>query len=224
MAMASIIRRDQSKTAGQDERSSVFNFDDVAKRAETYLQGVKQKAAEILAEAESEAERIREKSRVEGLQQARKEANAGVKALVAEQMKVMIPNFQSKFDAIAAERDNWLHRWENDAIELSIKIAEQLTLREFEREPASVALLVREALEFISNSHQVEIHLNPKDRSMMSVELDNIVAGLRRVATVTFVEDPSIERGGCRVLSEHGEIDQQQSTRLARITEELLGD
>lgn len=222
--MASIIRAGEQPVASPNRGAIAFNYDDVVQRAEAYLNKVKQQAQQILVEARQEADAVREQARVSGMQQAKQEAQAGLRALVNEQVNVLLPAIQSQFEELNKAKDAWLHRWEQDAVKLALRIAERVVASEIERRPEVAADLTREALELLSQAKQVEVQLHPDDHRLLEDHLEQIQAGIGKVASVQFVTNSDVRRGGCVVLSEHGEVDQNIDTRIERISEELLAE
>ena len=82
--------------------------------------------------------------------------------------------------------------------------------------------LVREALELAASSPDVELHLHPEDHAALGAQIEKLAAEIARVGQPRVVADPNIERGGCRIDTRFGTIDQQPAAQLARIEQELL--
>jgi flagellar assembly protein FliH len=123
---------------------------------------------------------------------------------------------------LADARHQWLRHWEKAAVELAMKVAERIVRREVAASPAVAIGLVREALEMAAGSPRIRICLNPADRDALGDEAQRLTKEIARTADTQIVSDPSISRGGCRVETQHGVIDQRIETQLDRIAEELL--
>jgi flagellar assembly protein FliH len=82
--------------------------------------------------------------------------------------------------------------------------------------------LVREALHLAAGNERITIRLHPDDQATLGDRALKLVEELGSLAEVRIVAEPAISRGGCRVDTEFGSIDQQLEAQLARITEELL--
>ena len=63
--------------------------------------------------------------------------------------------------------------------------------------------------------------LHPDDVQTLGDQVSQIAAGLQSVGATGVVADPQVTRGGCRVETRFGTIDQQFESQLKRIEEEL---
>ena len=80
---------------------------------------------------------------------------------------------------------------------------------------------MREALELAAGEDHLRLHLNPADHETLGPRVTLLIKELSGLATPEVVADPAITRGGCRVETRFGVIDQQFEAQLARIEEEL---
>jgi flagellar assembly protein FliH len=69
-------------------------------------------------------------------------------------------------------------------------------------------------------SRNVVLHLHPDDAALVRESLSS-TEGER---AWTIMEDPLIERGGCRVSSESSQVDAQAETRLRALISAVAGD
>ena len=94
-------------------------------------------------------------------------------------------------------------------LELITKVVEQVVNHELVTSPESLQLLVSNALDLLPETPSVVLEINPRDRTL----LEPVIA---RLPTQWLVrEDDTITPGGCRLLSEHGEVDATVESRLA---------
>lgn len=198
-----------------------FNFDDVADRADTYLDGIRRQAAEILAEAQAEAQRIRQKARVEGIAAGRGEVEALVDKKLAEQLGTLLPALGAAVQQIQQAKQAWLAEWEKNAVHLAAAIAAKVIRRELAHAPEIPLQLVREALELAAGGGQVRVRLNPGDYQTLAPQAKTLVRELTPLGSTEVIADEAITPGGCRVETEFGAVDQQIESQLKRIEEEL---
>lgn len=93
--------------------------------------------------------------------------------------------------------------------ELISKVVQQVVNHELVTSPESLQLLVSNALDLLPETPSVVLEINPRDRTL----LEPVIA---RLPTQWLVrEDDTITPGGCRLLSEHGEVDATVESRLA---------
>jgi flagellar assembly protein FliH len=103
---------------------------------------------------------------------------------------------------------------------LSIAVARQLIRRELKTDPGQIVAVVREALAALpSASRKVSLYLHPEDADLVrhALSLDD---GRQRWK---LVEDPLLNRGGCRVVTETSNIDASVDKRMAAVIAKLLG-
>ena len=67
----------------------------------------------------------------------------------------------------------------------------------------------------------MRLHLNPADREALGDRVQQIANRMAKLGHVQLVSDSTVARGGCRVHTEFGDVDQQIESQLARIAAEL---
>jgi flagellar biosynthesis/type III secretory pathway protein FliH len=190
--------------------------------ASAYLGKVRSEADSIIKQARQEAAGIRAQATEEGRKAAFQAAEGQLKSKIDEQLVSLIPALKQAVTQILDARQSWQRHWEQHALRVAAAIASRVVRRQIERVPLITLDLVREALQLASGSERITLRLHPDDRAALGEQADKLIGELGSLADVRVQEDPSIGRGGCRVDTEFGSIDQQLETQLARITAELL--
>jgi len=217
--VASIIKAgDLSSLAGA---GASFNFDDIAQHADAYVRQVRDQAGKIVAEARAQADQIRRQAELEGLKVARTTMQAQVEAEAARRMEAILPALRSVVQETAIAKEAWLAKWERDGVRLATKIAERILRRELAVRPELPLTLVRESLELSASGEGVRIALHPEDVQAFGPQIDALLREMKRSTEAEILEDPAIGRGGCRIETRHGSIDQRLEVQLQRIEEEL---
>lgn len=221
--MATIIKRDsQVETpSGRSVRPIAFSFEEMAGRADEYLASVRKEAAKIVQQAHSEAEQVRRKAEQAGREAAEQAIEQLLNQRIQQQMRTLRPALEAVAQQINDARGLWLSEWETSAIHLSTKIAEKILRKKLDDAPDAPLALIRESLELASGSARVTLKLNPIDCKHLNDAAEEIVDSLKELAPATIVADASISRGGCRVITEFGEIDQRIESQLERLEQEL---
>ena len=80
---------------------------------------------------------------------------------------------------------------------------------------------LRETLELASGAGAITLHLHPDDYTALASHRESLTQQFGQLAEANIVADPAVTPGGCRVVTEHGMIDAQIETQLARIEQEL---
>jgi flagellar assembly protein FliH len=203
---------------------AAFNFEDLSRQAQGYVESVHEKAREILAQAEQDAVAIRQRAEKEGREAGQRAMEKLSADQVALQMKSALPALNKAIEELVQSRHAWLAHWESRAVHLATAIAARVVRREVAQAPDISLTLVREALEMAPGQSQITLRMNPDDQSALSCQIERLVQDFARLATLEIVADPAITRGGCRLETRHGAIDQQLETQLARIEAELTAD
>lgn len=198
-----------------------FNLDDLVVQGDKYLEGIRNQARELLAKAATEAELVRKKAEIEGRRAAEAAIDQLLDRKVAEQMQTVLPALRAVVKSLEEARPGWLSHWERRAVHLAGRIAARVLRRELARDPQVALPLVREALELARGSSEIRVLLNHEDHQALGPQVRVLATELARAATVDIVADERITRGGCRVETRHGAVDQQLDVQLGRIEEEL---
>jgi flagellar assembly protein FliH len=212
----------------------VFDYSDMHRQCEDYLEQARSEAQRISDEAKRDSEEIRrrayEEGRNEGLREGLSHAAADIEKKAAqladgmalEKLQTTFPALQSAGEAMVHERDRWLSRWESTAVELAVAIAEKILHREIELHPDVSVELVRETLDLAAGSSRLELRMHPDDVTLLGPHADEVVRAASRCGEVEISGDASIARGGCVIETQHGTIDAQLETQLGRIMSELV--
>lgn len=198
-----------------------FNFDDMADRANQYLDQVRAQAAQIMDAAQREAEKISHRAEEQGRQAALRAAEKVLDEKVNKQMQTLLPALKEAVTSIEQAKQTWLVHWEKTAVRLACRIAARILRREQQKDPQIALAMVKDALELASGSPEIHVHLNPDDHAALGGQVEALVGELSRLAQSKIVSDPAITAGGCRVVTRFGSIDKQFEAQLARIEQEL---
>jgi flagellar assembly protein FliH len=219
--MAGIIKAHTTNLASQAAHPAAFNFTDMGDQANAYLNQVRQQAAQIVAQARSEAEQIKTKSQAEGRQAALKAAELAIQGKLDEQLKQLMPALESAAQQLVQAKDQWQRHWESNLVQLATRIAERVIRREVANQPDIPLALVQEALDLATGSQKITLHLHPADRTALGDRVQQLAGRMVKLGPVHVVADETVGRGGCRVHTEFGVIDQQIESQLKRIETEL---
>jgi flagellar biosynthesis/type III secretory pathway protein FliH len=201
--------------------AGAFNFDDLGGRAKAYLEEVRRQAAEILAQAQQDAIDIRRRAEEQGQTAALEAAERLCEEKLARQTSTLMPALRDVVSGIHHAQSQWLMHWERTAIHVAAAIASRIIRRELRRTPDVTLALVREALELAAGSAAIQLRMHPDDLESLGKEVESLTSELARLGKPEIVADAQIEKGGCRLDTRMGTIDQQFAAQLARIEEEL---
>lgn len=221
--MATIIKRNAqaSPSTNPAVRAVAFNYQEMMDQAEDYIASVRNEAAKIVQQAHADAARVKKEAEQAGRKAAEEAIERILDEKIAKQMATLKPALEQVARQLTDARGRWLDEWERGAVKLAARIAEKILHRELEQEPTATTESIREALTLAIGAADITLHLNPEDYEHLRSETSAIAQSLAELAPTQVVADPTISRGGCRVTTRFGEIDQRLETQLARIVEEL---
>ena len=219
--MPGIIKAKEGNADSVSESHVAFNFDDIGKQAEDYLQNVRTQADDLIEQAKQRAKAAEDDARQEAWTEALKKLDATVEERTQQRLAETIPVLEKSIEEIRKKLDHWREQWEQKALNLATGIAEKIIQSELHNRPEIVLNQVRGALSLTSPKQQLELKLNPLDLEIIGSSMDQLLTSLGRIGNTAIVPDENIERGGCLVLTEFGVIDNQIRSQLDRIEAEL---
>lgn len=105
---------------------------------------------------------------------------------------------------------------------LAITIARRIVAAEIRQDPRVVERTVKAALDELACEGELQVHVHPDERVIVTRVLETDEAILGRFSDLRVIADRSVERGGCVVESDHGIIDANIPTQFAQIQRTLL--
>lgn len=178
-------------------------------------------SGDALAEAGCDAEAIRRQAEEQGRAAALAAAEEVLNEKVHRRVATLTAALDEAVCQIHASRTEWLAHWERTALRVATAIAERVIRRQLDRGPDVTLTLVREALEMAAGRGDVQLRLHPHDYETLGPHAKRLTKDLSRLGKVELVPDASISKGGCRVDTRFGSIDQQLDAQLRRIEQEL---
>jgi flagellar assembly protein FliH len=171
-------------------------------------------AAQIIEEAHAKAALIET--------EARQRMEATIRTEVqAEIVRVINPwrdELMKSLDELTTFRSTLAQQTENDLVRLALEIAQKVIHLEV-RSNAQVAVeLSRAALARVPSRTPATIHLNPEDFAYVESNQHQLPSG----HSLSFIEDRAIERGGCVVQTDMGEVDASIEQQFSEISAALL--
>jgi flagellar biosynthesis/type III secretory pathway protein FliH len=221
--MASVIKAGKVIRSGTPVQHSDFNLEDMSNNASRYLDTVRQQAAQILTQARQQAQETSAQAEQQGKQAAVEAATSSALAEVEARWQTLAPALQSAVEATSQLRHTWVRDWEENLLRLVVAVAERVVRGELTRRPEISHQWIRESLEMAAGGQRIKLLLNPDDYEALGEHRTTVADRFGDLSPTEIVPDPKITPGGCRVVTEHGHIDQQLEKQLARIEEELRG-
>lgn len=94
---------------------------------------------------------------------------------------------------------------EREVVKLAVEVAKKIVHREIQVDKDIIQTLVRVALSHVAEKSAVTVHLSPADYSYLLEQRAELSQSEGR--DISLLADKSIERGGCLIQTECGDID-----------------
>ena len=185
----------------------------------------RQKAAREHLPTARELDAMREAARREGFEQGLAEG----RRKGAEQIRRELQSARDAeqrhlaeiFEALNAPLAQLDRRIEWEVLALVIAMARQVIRRELRTSPHEVIGAVRAALgQLPVGARDVRVELHPDDARLVRESLQET----QEDARWRILEDPMLQRGGCRVKTDDSLVDATLESRLGAMVSQLLGD
>jgi flagellar biosynthesis/type III secretory pathway protein FliH len=165
----------------------------------------------LLAQAQAEADRLREAARAEGYEAGR-----------AEALAALSPALEALQTAVAAAHEERLaaaDQLEIHAVDLSLYLAEKVLSASLAVQPERVVEAVRGALRGIVERERVTVLVHPEDLELVREAMDELRATLGGIEHCEVQAERRVSRGGAIVRTQDGDVDARVETKLQRARE-----
>jgi flagellar assembly protein FliH len=166
---------------------------------------------DVLAQAQAEAEQLREAAIAEGFAAGRADALAALE-----------PALAALVQAVEDVREQQLQAaddLERRAVELGLALAKKVVGGTLEVKPEKVIDTVTGALRGIVERERVIVLVNPDDLEIVREAMEGIRASLGGMEHCVVEAERRVGRGGCLVRTPVGDIDARVETKLERAGE-----
>lgn len=172
----------------------------------------------ILRQAVDEAKRIKEEAYLKGIEEGEKKGRRDYEESIKRELELIaeIKNEMERF------REKIFKSSEKEIIQLSIAIAEKIIKQKISKDDGMIVDCINNIMKSVPGLEGLMIHLNPEDYDYMHSSKKGIKKIESKYKEINFVSDRRIEKGGCIIETDAGNIDTQVSSQLKRIHQEIL--
>jgi flagellar assembly protein FliH len=186
--------------------------------AKKIIESAKKKSLEIEAEVkktlDGEVKAEREKGREEGKESGFAEGKAEVERLISR-TQVMLERAQEK-------RGEILKETEKEIVDLVLLISRKVIKVISENQKNIIISNVAEAMRKVRAKGDVIIRVNLADLKLATEHKQEFTSLAEGVKSIHVVEDSSVDRGGCIIETDFGEIDARISSQIAELESRIL--
>jgi flagellar assembly protein FliH len=216
------ILRDADQRAFEEVQQKTDEIQVIKKKAEDeaekLVSDAKQSADEMTEKVESEIAEIRKKAEEEGYETGREAGYAEGQVEVER----LVQQLHAIIDKTIEKRNDIIDESETQIINLVIMIAKKVVKVISENQKNVVVNNVIQALRKLKSRGEVLIKVNLADVELTSEHIKDFMRMVENIRSVTVVEDSTVDRGGCIIETDFGEIDARISSQLHEIEEKIL--
>jgi flagellar assembly protein FliH len=165
-----------------------------------YLGGIEEK---VLKEAKKKALFIEKEAYEKGFEQGERDGLA----LGQKRIETTIQQLKELLLEMRGQQEKFWKAYEKEILELIFSIAKKVIRHEIELHPNIITATFREAFQYIVERDKIVVHLHPVDYQYLLAHPEQIPFILNDQEGVKVIEDHSITRGGCLLMTSFGEID-----------------
>ncbi len=199
-AIDSTPSADDAPAGGKVVRRAAF---ETGAAAEDVLERARQKAREIVGDAEARRQEILEQAREEGLRQ-------GLAAWNDAQIQA------------AHERDSYLAGCEQDVLRLAVRVAEKIIGESLKLDPALQVSIVREALRSVRQARQATIRVHPDAATEVEAKLEQLRREMPEGCVFVVKGDETVDPGGCVIQTDTSTVNASLRDQLRYFEERFL--
>jgi flagellar assembly protein FliH len=176
------------------------------------------RVAELEASAESRLEAAEREASKKGREEGREE---GYKEGVAEAER-LIGRLHVILDRAMDKRAEILQETEAQVVELVLLVAKKVVKVISENQKSVVIQNISQALRKLKTKSDVIVRVNLSDLQLASDHVKDFIQMTENAKKMQIVEDSTVDRGGCVIETDFGEIDARISSQLSELEERIL--
>ena len=206
---------EEVKKRNEEARDIKQNTD---REINSILEGAKKSAEEIISEAKLKADEIRHEARSQGMTAGREEGFAEGR----EEVDRLIERLHLIIDKAIERRSEIIDESETELVKLSLQVAHKVVKVITENQKNVVVNNMVQALRKLKSKADVVIRVNLADLQMATEHTREILEKIEKVGKITVMEDSTVDRGGCIIETDFGQIDARISAQLKEIEDRIL--
>lgn len=203
-------------------------FDEVKRKtnqAQKIRQDAEDQAAKIIAEAEKRVSELQATAQ-EKLEAAEKEAakkgrEEGYQEGRAEVAR-LVDRLHTILDRAMDKRSEILEDAESQVVELVLLMTKKVVKVISENQKSVVVQNISQSLRKLKTKSDVVIRVNMADLELATEHIKDFVQMTENAKRITVVEDTTVDKGGCIIETDFGEIDARIASQLNELEEKIL--
>ncbi|HUW68837.1 MAG TPA: flagellar assembly protein FliH [bacterium] len=191
---------------------------DAESAAEKALREAEAKIQAFEAEAKARVDEVTKAAHKEGFDQGREEGYKEGK----NEVERLVDRLHVILDRAMDKRGEILEQTEAQVVELVLLIARKVVKTISENQKNVVLSNVAQALRKLKTRSDVIIRVNLADLQLTTEHAKDFIESAENAKKLSIVEDMGVDRGGCIIETDFGEIDARIQSQLHELEEKIL--
>mgnify|MGYP003571395621 CR=1 FL=1 len=191
---------------------------DAESKAQEIIVNAQEEASKIREQAEAEREEIKKTAYDEGFKNGQQNGFDSGK----EEVTRLIDRSHKILEAVMSRREEILNETEQQIVELVLLMSRKVVKIMSENQKQVVMANVLSALKKVKGRGDVTIRVNVEDVKLTTEHIKDFIGQVENIKGITFVEDSSVDKGGCVVETDFGAIDARISSQLSELESKIL--
>ncbi len=128
-------------------------------------------------------------------------------AIAEKKIEVNMRRYSEAILALGKLRSQLYSQVEREVVKLALEVAKKVVHREIQADRDVIQTLVKVALSHVAEKSAVTVHLHPVDYNYLLEHRTELTRGADDGRDIMLLADKSIDRGGCLIKTECGDID-----------------
>jgi flagellar assembly protein FliH len=186
--------------------------------AERKIAEARQKAEALVTDAENRVEEIEKEAYGKGY----KEGNETGYHEGQQEVERLVEQLHKVISSAVERRNEIIDETETQLISLVLQISQKVIKVISENQKNVVVNNVIQALRKLKTRNDVIVRVNLDDVDIASERIKDFMRMVENVKSITVVEDSSVDKGGCIIETDFGEIDARIASQLNEIQQKVL--
>ena len=182
------------------------------------ISDAKQEAEKIISEAKAQEEFIKSQAEKTGYDAGYKDGFSSGE----DEQNLLIGRIHKIIESIMKRREEILKETESQIVELILLMTRKVVKVISENQKQVLANNILSALNKVRSKGEVILRVNLDDVKIAAQNLSEFTKRVENVSKITVVEDSTVEKGGCIVETDFGEIDATIHSQLHELEEKIL--
>lgn len=212
------METERTRQLEETQKEIVLKREESDAAIEQIRRGVEAEAEAVVAKAKREVDEITQAAEKEGFKEG---FNKGFEEGKTEADR-LISRIHSILNGIADRRIEIMESLEPQLIDMTLLIAKKVIKILSENQKNIIIHNALEALKKLKTRSNVVIRLNTDDLDVMSERKQDFIEEVEKLEGLTLIEDGTVDRGGCVIETDYGEIDARISSQLREVEDRIL--